>query len=107
MNEKRKYERFDLRLPATIEAGDGSVPIQTHTRDISAGGACFEPSEAMGSGVRLNIEIVITNEALARITGSQPKIKIKGSVVRSDQKGVAVSFEGNEKIIPLKSMMDH
>jgi len=107
MSEKRKFERFDLRLPATIETGDGTVPIQTHTRDISAGGACFETGEAMDSGAKLTIEIIITNEALARLTGTQPKIKIKGNVVRSDPHGVAVCFEGNEKIIPLKSMMDH
>jgi hypothetical protein len=107
MDEKRKFERFDLRLPATIAIGGKPVPIETHTRDISAGGACFETGEDLGNGAKLTIEILITNETLARLTGTQPKIKIQGSVVRSGPQGVAVCFEGSEKIMPLKSMMDH
>jgi hypothetical protein len=104
---KRKYERFKLVFPATLEAVGSNSILNFHTRDISAGGAYFETSVPMKMGVKLEIEIIITNGAFAKLTGTQPKIKAQGKVIRSEPQGMAVSFTGHEKIMPLRGLRDN
>ena len=105
-SNKRKYERFDLELPAKVIAGDEDITLNINTRDISAGGAFFEIAEPLDMGEKLTIEIVITNETLEKLTGTQPKISVRGTVTRSEPAGMAVSFSGHEQIMPV-SMMDN
>ncbi len=104
---KRKYERFNLKFPATIEVVGSNRILNFHTRDISSGGAYFETSGPIEMGVKLEIEIIITNGAFTKLTGTQPKIKTQGTVIRSEPQGMAASFSGHEKIIPLSGIMDN
>jgi hypothetical protein len=104
---KRKYERFDLNFPATIKLADIDRKLHLFTRNISAGGAFFHTSQLLEKGMKITIEIVLENETLKKLTGCQSYIKVVGTVVRCEPKGVAVIFRGQEKIVPLQSMKDH
>ncbi|MCP4717461.1 MAG: PilZ domain-containing protein [Deltaproteobacteria bacterium] len=106
IQNKRKHERFDLALPAKVEIDGRHEGIVFNTRDISAGGAFITTSEPMKEGSRLKLEIIITNETLRKLTGTQPRLTLRGTVVRAESEGVAVSFSSHEHMMPL-SMMDN
>jgi hypothetical protein len=103
---KREFERFDLAFPATVKTESMEKEAQLQTRDISAGGAFLKTFEPLQEGSRVIIEIVISNETLKKLTGYESCIKVSGTVVRSEKEGMAVSFN-DQKIMPLRSMMDH
>jgi len=105
---KRKFERYDLQFPAKIEfAGNDVAPLKLYTKDISANGAFFCTAYPLNEGMKVNIEIVIENATLKKLTGYESCIKISGIVIRCETEGMAVTFNGHEKIMPLRSMMDN
>jgi len=81
---RRRFERYDLRVPATVEFGEMSNRIQLSTRDISAGGAFFHSAQPLEQGIKVKIELVLTNNTLQKLTGTQSKIKVYGIVVGRD-----------------------
>lgn len=104
---KRKFERYDLQFPATIEVQGQDNPLKLYTKNISASGAFFCTAYPVECDRKLNIEIVIENETLKKLTGHESCIKISGIVVRSEPEGMAVIFDGHEKIMPVRSIMDN
>ena len=104
---RRVNERFELSFPATLTFGQDGASAELTTRDISAGGAFLHSSQVFTEGTRVKIEIVLSNETLKKLTGYESCVKVQGTVVRSEPGGVAVSFDGEETIIPLRSTMDH
>ncbi len=104
---KREHERFDLAFPATIECSTDKTKQKLHTRDISAGGVFFTTSQALNLGMKVKIEIILSNDALKRLTGYESCVKVQGTVVRSGPDGMAVSFDGEETIMPVQSAMEH
>ncbi len=104
--DKREFERFELAFPATVVTGEKEHKLQLHTKDISAGGVFLNTEEPLKEGTKVTLEIVISNETLKKLTGYESCIKVGGTVVRSEGEGIAVSFN-DQKIMPLRSMMDH
>lgn len=104
---RRKFERYDLQFPATIQIPGEDRPLKLYTRDISASGAFFCTAYPLEQGIKVSVEIIVENETLKKLTGYESCIKISGIVLRYDQEGMAVSFDGHEKIMPLRSMMDN
>jgi c-di-GMP-binding flagellar brake protein YcgR len=104
---RRKFERYDLQFPATIQVTGEERPLKLYTRDISANGAFLCTAYPLKQGLKVSIEIIIENETLKKLTGHESCIKISGIVIRCEQEGMAVTFEGHEKIMPLRSMMDN
>ena len=105
MKERRKYERFQLELPArlTMNSSERTEIIELQTRDISAAGALLSGTTAQfPAGTRCQLELIVISERIKELTGVQGLIKIEGTIVRSTPEGVAVFFDGKCEILGLK-----
>ena len=104
MEERREYERFQLALPARLEIATSVKKeiFDAQTRDISAGGAFLNTTEAIPEGTRFRIELTISSEKIKELTGAQSCIEAEGVVVRSTPEGVAICFDGECQILSLK-----
>jgi hypothetical protein len=93
MVERRELERFDLRLPGTIEVLSQTKEIITlFTRNICAGGAFFESTRHVPENSRVKIDLLVP-------TGVQ--IKVTGAVLRSEPAGMAIRFDKAYNITPI------
>ena len=105
MKEQRKYERFQLELPARLETNstDKKEILELQTKDISAAGALLVgTTEQFPTGIRCQLELIVTSERIKELTGVQGLIKIAGTIVRSSPDGVAICFDGDCQILGLK-----
>ena len=102
--DKRKFERFELKLPATITIEDMGQELQVYTRDISAVGVFLHTAKPLEEGAKVRIKVILANNTLKKLTGYESCIKVLGTVVRREQEGMAVSFDGRKKIMPLRIM---
>lgn len=104
MLERRQYERFTLTLPCTVEmlGSDSREQINAQTRDISAGGAYFQTWQPFQEGLAVKLRLHVTSEKLKLLTGAQVLVKVDGTVLRSDSKGMAVSFNGDYELVRLR-----
>ncbi len=108
MPDQRKFERFDLEIPARVAAetsSQNSEIFSLKTANISSGGAFFPTPKPLpiGKQVRLNLDLGV--EKLQKFIGSQCRINVKGTVVRSEETGMAIRFQQNYKIRPIKSFL--
>ena len=105
MEERRKYERLQLELPARLEINlaERTEIFELQTQDISAAGALLlGTTEQFPVGTRCQLDLIVTSERIKEITGVQGLIKVEGTVVRSTPDGVAVCFDGDCQILGLK-----
>jgi len=104
MKERRKYERFQLVLPAKMEeiTGGKRKIFNLQTKNISAAGAFLSTKEQFPEGTRCQLELTITSERIKELTGAQSYIEVEGVVVRSAPDGVAIYFDGDCQILSLK-----
>ena len=96
MEERRKFERFTLALPANIEtvaSGRKRDRFDFLTSDVSGGGAFFNAEERIPAGTRVRLKVIVSSESLKDLTGAQGYLRVEGTVVRSDSKGMAVRFD--------------
>jgi len=95
--EKRKRERVPLSLPAKLSVAGESKDTHTlhcSTSDICAGGAFFHTDLNMPGGTEMDVELVIPLDELKKLEGKNAKIKVSGSVTRTEEKGMAINFAG-------------
>jgi len=107
MKERRKLERFQLKLPAEIEvvsrvAGLEKEKLSLQTENICSGGAFFYTSNPLPEGTQVKIDMLLNFHRLKTIENRRPLIKVKGSVLRSEYTGMAIQF-GNGYEITLPS----
>ena len=94
MVERRKLERFDLRLPAKIEGlGLKKGSHNLITRNISAGGAFLETTNQFPEKSRVSIDVVMPTGVLVKVTGA---------VLRSEPTGIAIRFANKYQLTPLQ-----
>ena len=102
MEERRKLERFDLRLPAEIEC---VAPIKHKfsvlTRNISAGGAYFDTTIRFPESTRLKINLFVSIKGTENMPPKQVQIDVRGFVLRSERTGMAVRFDKDYRMMPL------
>jgi hypothetical protein len=92
--ERRKLERFDLRLAAKIEClGQKKRVHNLLTRNISAGGAFLETTGEFPENSRVRIDFVVPTGVL---------VNIAGAVMRSEPTGIAVRFDNEYQLTPLQ-----
>ncbi|OEU84165.1 MAG: hypothetical protein BA865_11625 [Desulfobacterales bacterium S5133MH4] len=105
MQERRKYERFDLRLPGKIEvvASGKQEILDVLTGNISAAGGFFHSAKPVPENVQVKIELVVDSKRLEELTGTQGLISVEGTVVRSGLKGTAIWFHKNHQIMPMRA----
>ena len=103
MRERRKYERFELRLPARIEAftSNGSQVLNLTTSVISATGGFFRTKESISEGTNVRVRLTIVSERLTELTDTKGLIEVEGKVIRTSSTGIAISFNGECQIASL------
>ena len=105
MEERRRFERFQLRLPVRMEvtiSGKRQI-FDLETKDVSAAGVFIETSERFSEGTPVQLSMTLSSDRIRELTGSQSLIKVKGIVVRSAPTGLAVSFAGRREILSLNA----
>ena len=110
MEEKRKLERYDLKIPAKIRMGDFSQEDQEKeisdltTSDISSGGAFFHTTEPLPKGTDVKIDLILPLDKLKKMSEDSlhALIKVTGTVIRTESGGMAICFDRNYQISPLK-----
>ena len=105
MEERRRFERFQLRLPVRMEvtiSGKRQI-FDLETKDISAAGVLIDTSEQFSEGTPVQLSMTLSSNRIQELTGSQSLIKVQGMVVRSTPTGLAVSFAGRKEILSLNA----
>ena len=103
-NERRKLERFDLRVPAKIEVVGNDQVKETFnlvTKDICAGGAFFDSTKSLPQNTQVEVELALEFNTLKNPATRWTQIKVSGSVLRSEKKGMAVCIDSGYKILPI------
>ena len=82
VTEQRKHQRFDLRLPLEIVAGDAKNKAKGETRNVSSCGVLFASKVPVEVGS--SIEYLIT---LPKAPGTRAEVRLRcvGKVVRTDE----------------------
>lgn len=103
MQEKRKYERFDLRLSGKIIAVDSghAEVLDVVTNDVSAGGAFVHTTKPIAVSARVKLILTVASEKLKELTGAQGLMKVAGTVVRSSIEGMAICFSEEYELVPI------
>ncbi len=104
--ERRRLQRFDLRLPARIEtlsrvSDRAPVVLNLTTKDVSARGAFFSSARSFDEGTRVKVDLVLTPERPKTLQVKRALIKVIGTVLRKGPEGMAVHFDNRYKLAPL------
>lgn len=104
--ERRRVQRFDLRLPARVEdlsplPDQAPVILDLTTRDISAFGAYFPSSRSFKKGTRVKVDLILSPEKPKSFPVKQALIELIGTVLRQGPEGMAVDFEKRYRLSPL------
>ena len=105
--ERRKLGRFRLEIPAKIEmicSEWGKVVLDLRTINISCGVAFFHTEQPLPEGTPVKIDLILSLEKLKKLENDhrQAYIKMTGKVLRSESKGMAISFDQKYVIRPLR-----
>jgi len=97
MNDKRKFERFEINVPVRIEMLNDKgqwerFDLETH--NLSAGGIFIKITRPLPEGSQVKAEVILSFEELK--TPANPNgiltIAATGHTLRSGPKGFAISF---------------
>ena len=105
MGDRRKIERFKLRLPARLEVVGRYEDVQQatlslETDNVCSGGAYFTILNPLPQGTSVKIDLLLDFDRIVTPRHMRPLIKVKGNVVRSERTGMAVRFDKSYQIIP-------
>ncbi|MGD9245870.1 MAG: PilZ domain-containing protein [Desulfobacterales bacterium] len=104
--EKRKMERFDLKLPALISMMDVSGKpwaAEFMIGNICAEGAFFKTDQPLSVGTDVKMDLILPFDKLKKFGKKGSRIDVSGSVIRTDDQGMAVCFGKNFKISTLNT----
>ena len=105
MKERRKLERFILKIPAEIIAETTDQMrrvLHLRTRDISSDGAFFYGEYPLPKGTPVKLALTLSAERLKRLVGAQAHVKISGIVKRSEPSGMAIRFNKDYHMMTAK-----
>jgi len=104
MMNKRKYERYEIGLPARIKTvSDNKKQVfDLVTRNISASGAFLDTKSPFAEGQRIKMSLTVQSERIAELTGFQSLIECEGCIVRTTPTGVGICFNKECQIMSLK-----
>jgi len=104
MVERRKFERYELNVPAKVETlakTAGRRKRSLRTANVCAGGAYFCTPYALAVGTKVHIEIVLTFNGKKTLRDARnARIRILGTVMRSEKDGMAIRFSEDYDITP-------
>ncbi len=110
MNDKRKFERFNIEAPIRIKIlspGDKNDKLVFQTKNVSAGGVFIGTKQPLHEGTEIKIEIFLLNKE-AQDLGDADKgdvIIVTGQVLRSGADGMAVCFNEDYDILSVKDFI--
>ena len=105
MKERRQYERYNIPLPVRLEAieSDRKEILEYETRDISASGAFIPSLKSLPEGTRVVLDITIPSDDIKEFKYVKRLKGSKGTLVRSNLKGMAVRFDRDSYIVSMNS----
>jgi Tfp pilus assembly protein PilZ len=101
--EKRKMDRFSLELPALLSIKDENRKqrsIEVMTGDICSGGAFFRTNKPFTVGTDVKMDLILPSDKFKKLGGKRSRINVSGSVIRTDELGMAVCFDKKYRIAP-------
>ena len=101
--EKRKMARFDLKIPVYLSVTDKSnkhESLKFITTNICSGGAFFKTEKPMSVGTDVKLDIILPLGKFNNVKDKISHIEVSGSVIRTDQQGMAICFDKGHKISP-------
>ena len=101
--DRRKYERFEIGLPARMETifSYKKHVFDVVTRNISASGAFVSTNSPFSEGLSIKMTITNQNKRIAELTGSHSLIECEGYIVRSTPTGIGICFNKDCQILSL------
>ena len=102
-------ERFDLELEAFVCIPGETDPAERAnlvTRDVSMSGVYLVTDAPLPVGSKVNVDMVLTLGGREKQNSQQAWIKASGKVLRTDNQGMAVSFDDQSRILPLPKKAD-
>jgi hypothetical protein len=95
MDEKRKFERFNIQLKAHIISSEEDCPGDRFvlTSNISSGGAYLPTDNPFPAGTPVRVEFTLPLSNSGEPWTEDSIIISTGVIVRNDAYGMAVSFE--------------
>jgi c-di-GMP-binding flagellar brake protein YcgR len=107
MVERRKYERYDLVVPAMIETLARTAAkrkISLKTVNISAGGAYFRTDASLAEGTKVRLELRLSYVSRPRLKNPRnARVRMLGTVMRCQNGGMAIRFSEDYVIAPVPS----
>ena len=107
--EKRRLERFSLKLPArlfVVDENQDKETIDLVTSDICSGGAFVETHQRLPVGTEVKIDLILPldelKKELEKLKGRKTLIKVSGAVIRSNERGLAICFDERFRILPIR-----
>ena len=101
--ERRRIERFDLKLPATLVwtgTGKENESIELKTSNICGNGLFFKTNKPLSVGTAVKLAIILPLEKFKNVKYKKSHIYASGSVIRKDQRGMAIRLDKKYKILP-------
>lgn len=101
--EKREMERFTLELPAWIsimDENENQRAFEVMISNICAGGAFFKTDNPLSVGTDVKMDLILPLDKFNKIGGKKSRVDISGSVIRTDEQGMAVCFDKKYSIMP-------
>ena len=101
--EKRKLQRFDLKIPSKIESLSQSSKtdaVELLTSNICSGGAYFKTNQPLAVGTEIKIDLFLPLNKFKQVKSICEKVQInlRGIVLYSDPHGMGVCFDENYRM---------
>lgn len=102
-NQKRKMERFPLRLPVNIAVAgaEEEEALTCLTNDACAGGVFIETDKPLPISTEVKLDLVLPYVELKNFEGKGVIVKVSGEVIRIGETGMAIRFHEDYQIWPL------
>jgi c-di-GMP-binding flagellar brake protein YcgR len=105
MVERRKYERYDLVVPAIVETLARTAAkrkITLKTVNVSAGGAYFRTEAILAEGTKVRLELRLSYDSRHKLKNPRnARIRMLGTVMRCKDGGMAIRFSEDYVIAPI------
>ncbi|MGD8770740.1 MAG: PilZ domain-containing protein [Desulfobacterales bacterium] len=104
--EKREMERFSLKLPALLSLTDENEKQRAFKfmiSNICAGGAFFKTDHPLSVGTDVKMDLILPLDKFKKFGRKRSRVDVSGSVIRTNDKGMAVCFDKNFRISTLNT----
>ena len=109
MEERRRIQRFTLRLPCLIydwNGARGELLLKTRTRNVGIGGAYIDSNLPLPTGMRVGFALLI-QPAGPRTDFSQSScVSLTARVLRTGEEGMGMAFDDAYRIVPAAHLAD-